>query len=196
LAGDHFQLGPIYGFGLSGEIDNDGLFDCIFTFLQKKNKLVPTALNENYRNNSEIAEWSKNRFYKEGFIARNPERRLQISIPVDIGEPQNWTEKLFWSEDYKKILDPASPVAVVKYESNSYTVSNPFEADSVVALAWLYKQLLLNADENFNEEDFWKQKIGIITPHRAQMALIRNKLLEIGFTGVPRLWIRLTAFKA
>lgn len=185
LAGDHCQLGPIYGFELSSEADNDGLFDCIFTFLQKKNKLVPTALNENYRNNSEIAEWSKNRFYKEGFIARNPDRRLQISIPVSNGELPNWSKKLVWSEDYKKILDPASPVAVVKYESNSYTVSNPFEADSVAALAWLYKQLLIDSDGNFDEKDFWNQKIGIITPHRAQMALIRNKLLEIGFTGVP-----------
>jgi hypothetical protein len=184
-AGDHFQLGPIYGFEMRRETDGEGLYDCIFTYLKNKRGLSPTALNDNYRNNGEIAEWSKNRFYTQGFIARNPRRRLEIPVSnKNESKPKNWTDKLVWSNDYGKILDPNLPVAVVTYDAASYTVSNPFEANSVAALAWLYRQILVEQnDGEFDEKEFWNERLGIITPHRAQMSLIRNKLLEIGFTN-------------
>ena len=179
LAGDHWQLGPIYNFDMRGEMNGDGLLDSIFTFLGKTNGVTRTALNENYRNNGEIAEWSKNRFYPEGFIARNPNRRLQISID-DKNAPNNWTSRLVWSKVYHQILDPNLPVIVVTYGEASYTVSNSFEAQTVAALVWLYRQLLIEQTGNFNEEYFWRDQLGVITPHRAQMALIRNKLIEAG----------------
>jgi DNA replication ATP-dependent helicase Dna2 len=53
LAGDHRQLGPIYGFQV--EDTEEGLFECVFTDMQDAHRVTPTALDTNYRTNGEIA---------------------------------------------------------------------------------------------------------------------------------------------
>jgi hypothetical protein len=179
LAGDHRQLGPIYGFQM--EQDESGLFDCIFTFMQDTHHITRTALDQNYRTNAEIAAWPRERFYAEGgYEAFQPGRRLALELPDLESEaaPAGWPERLPWSRELLRILDPELPVAVVTYDARTYTLSNPFEAQTVAALSLLYRSLLKQED-GLDDDEFWRERLGIVTPHRAQMANIRN-LLEDG----------------
>jgi superfamily I DNA and/or RNA helicase len=175
LAGDHRQLGPIYGFQLDDT--EGGLFESIFTYAQDTHGAVRTSLDTNYRTNEEIAAWPRERFYGEGYEAFHPSRRLALRLPRPAPEhPENWPQDVPWSEQFVSILDPALPVAVVTYEERPYTLSNPFEAQVVAGLTLLYRRALEDEHGSLTEEDFWGERLGIVTPHRAQMSSVRNLL--------------------
>jgi hypothetical protein len=53
----------------------------------------------------------------------------------------------FWSPEWLKILNPDVPVTVITYDAQTYTLSNPFEAQAVTALALLYHRRILEKDE-------------------------------------------------
>lgn len=181
LAGDHRQLGPIYQFAMDDSAG--GLFDCIFSFMKESHAFEPVMLEKNYRTNVEIGDWPKLRFYSEGYESFHPQRRLQIDLPERTDDPPDgWPRTLPWNADYLRILDPNLPVAVITYDARTYTLSNPFEAQVVTALATLYRKLLVEGgfytgeDDSWN--DFWNERLSIVTPHRAQMATIRNLLID------------------
>lgn len=181
-AGDHRQLGPIYGFAMRDTAA--GLYDCIFTYLQGTHDLEPVALDQNYRTNREISEWPRDRFYSEGYESFNPERRLQLEVPGPTGTPPaGWPAALPWNDLFLRILDPGQPVVVVRYPGETFTLSNPFEAQMVAALTALYRLLLRRTDPGLSDREFWEHRLGIVTPHRAQMSQIRNLLL--GRAGIP-----------
>ena len=176
IAGDHKQLGPIYGF--QPEENKEGLFDCIFTYMQNTQEIEPIALETNYRTNSEISSWPRERFYNEGYEAFYPQRRLPLVLPKTLGRPANWPENLPWSDDFLQILNPSLPVVVITYDAQGYTLSNPFESQIVAALCYLYRSFLLEQTPELSDNEFWQKRLGIVTPHRAQMSNIRNLLVE------------------
>ncbi len=177
LAGDDRQLGPIYGFQMKDSVH--GLFDCIFSYMKETHGITPVQLKHNYRTNVEISAWPCKRFYKEEYEAFFPERKLDLAIDID-SKPGGWPDHLPWSNQLFHILDPAIPVVVISYSANTYTLSNPFEAQIVSALTLLYKKLIYAQQVGVTNQEFWAQKIGIVTPHRAQMAFIRNLLINGG----------------
>ena len=179
LAGDHRQLGPIYGF--QAEDTQNGLFESIFTYMQDTHGLTRTALDTNYRTNDEIAAWPRERFYEaEGYEAFAPARRLPLALPAASDEPpEGWPRRMPWSRHLPEILDPGLPVTVVTYEEKPYTLSNPFEAQVVGALALLYRRALEEEHGTLEDEDFWGERLGIVTPHRAQMSAVRNLLEDV-----------------
>lgn len=183
LAGDHRQLGPIYGFQMKDSAH--GLFDCIFTYMSETHHICPTQLKHNYRTNVEISGWPCTRFYSNEYEAFFPERKLDLAIDID-SKPEDWPDQLPWSDEYLKILDPSIPVVVISYAANTFTLSNPFEAQILSALTYLYKHFVDRQEPGVSPQEFWTQKLGIVTPHRAQMASIRNLLIDTaGMTMDP-----------
>lgn len=174
LAGDHKQLGPIYAFEVQDTAG--GLFDCAFTYMDQTLGVTKTKLVQNYRTNLEIADWPKERFYEGTYEAVSPRQRLSITLPP--ASPEGWPESLPWSDAWLQILDPALPVAVVTYPAGTFTVSNPFEAQLVAAIATLYRLAL--GDGAPADAIFWRSQVGIVTPHRGQVSQIRNLLKAPG----------------
>ena len=179
LAGDDKQLGPVYQFKLRE--DEAGLLDCIYTYMKKTHEIEPVLLEQNYRTNVQIADWPKQRFYEERYEAYFPDKKLGIKIP-DNFDTSNWPSKLPWSEDFLQILDPEIPIAIITYPPRPYTLSNPFEAQLVSSLTYLY-WYILNLEKSIDIRDFWLEKLGIVTPHRAQKSLIKNLIMD---TVIPR----------
>jgi hypothetical protein len=156
---------------------DQGVFDSIFTHMRIGYNIHATALNENCRTNEEIAAWPRIRFYDGDYQAMQPGRRLDL-ILAD-GRPSDWPTGLPWSDAYLALLDPSRPIVVVTYPERLYTLSNPFEAVTAAALCMLYRHALGTDDW----QDFWNERLGVVTPHRAQMASIRNRLT--GLAGFP-----------
>jgi AAA domain len=171
LCGDHKQLGPVYAF--VAQDSAQGLFDCIFTYMQDTHGIEPVALRRNYRTNIEIATWPKVRFYGGEYEAVTPRQRLNLRFPSE--RPATWPTHLPWTRVWGQILDPDLPVVAITYPSLNYTLSNPVEAQAVAALALL---LRFGSVSNESEAEFWASVVGIITPHRAQASSIRNLLRE------------------
>jgi AAA domain len=168
LAGDPRQLGPIYAF----EVRNTagGLLDCIFTYLSETHGVVTTPLLRNYRTNLEISDWPRRRFYDARYAPVIPDRRLNLVPPPE--RPATWPAAVTWDPLFSAILDPNLPVVAITYPGLPYTLSNPFEAQIVAALATLYR-IALPRDE-VNNREFWDRRLGIVSPHRAQVSTIRN----------------------
>jgi superfamily I DNA and/or RNA helicase len=161
-----------------------GLFDCIFTFMQETHTIDPVMLEQNYRTNIEIGNWPKQRFYSKAYEAFHPQRRLQIMLPgCGDSPPHDWPASLPWNPAYLRILDPGLPVTVVTYDARTYTLSNPFEAQMVAALSYLYRRILIENGGYQGDVDFWIERLSIVTPHRAQIATIRNLLVDAA--GMP-----------
>jgi len=177
LAGDDKQLGPIIGFQM--ENTNEGLFDCVYTFMKEKHSVAPIAIIENYRSNTLINTWPNERFYENKLISKFENKKLEINIEPQ--KPENWDEQLRWNDFFLEILDPSIPVVIITYPGSTYTVSNPFEAQLASALVRLYKKHL---PENISNDDFVNKKIGIVTPHRAQKSNIYNLLSQAFGDGI------------
>ena len=175
LAGDDRQLGPIYAFQMKDS--SQGLFDCIFSYMKETHSVIPVQLKHNYRTNVGIAGWPSKRFYDREYGAVFPDRRLELDLR-GVRRPLDWPSDLPWSDQFLRILNPNIPVVVISYSTNTYTLSNPFEAQIISSLTLLYKKLLDEQQVGVIPYDFWEQKIGIVTPHRAQKASIRNLLVE------------------
>ncbi len=171
LAGDDKQLGPIHGFQM--EDNSDGLYDCIYSYMKDTHRVEPQTIVDNYRSNWNINEWPNRRFYNGKLTSKNPENLLQIELPHS--KPQNWPADLIWNDEYLSILDPQKPIIVITYPHSIHTVSNIFESQITAALCCLYKLTLGN---DFKSDDFINNRIGIVTPHRAQRSQIQNLLLE------------------
>ncbi|KUG17987.1 hypothetical protein ASZ90_012301 [hydrocarbon metagenome] len=182
LAGDHRQLGPIYSFKMNNS--TQGLFDCIFSYMQETHGITPVAFECNYRMNTEISGWPRDRFYTEGYEAYFPSRKLEITLPKPTGKPPcYWPSQLPWSDHFLRILDPDMPVVVISYGTHTSTLSNPFEAQMVASLSLLYKRTLDESYKTLTDKHFWSECLGIVTPHRAQMSTIRNLLISAA--GMP-----------
>jgi hypothetical protein len=190
VAGDHRQLGPVRQ--VAQENTRQGLLESVFSYMQERHGLSPLQLVRNYRTNEEIAAWPRNRFYGGRYIAHSPDRRLVLAsaIPATAQAPDGWPPDLPWSRELAMLLDPNSPIVVVTYGAKQHTLSNPFEAQIVAALAAVLRRHLPR-DDGLTELDalrwFWKEQVAVVTPHRAQMSDIANRLVSSGaFPRRPR----------
>jgi hypothetical protein len=61
----------------------------------------------------------------------------------------------FWSPEWLKILNPDVPVTVITYDAQTYTLSNPFEAQAVAALALPYRRILEKDEASLTDDEFW-----------------------------------------
>jgi len=179
LAGDHRQLGPIQAFRTRSS--EQGLLDSIFSYMQDAHGVQATQLVHNYRTNAEIALWPRQRFYNNDYEAVIPEKRLKISLPRPRGRaPEGWPEHLLWTDKYLRIMDPGLPVVVITYPGQTYTLANPFEAQIAAALAHLDYLVMQAQGGPANPDVYWNTRLGVVTPHRAQVSMIRNLLTAGG----------------
>ncbi len=171
FAGDDKQLGPIFGFQL--EDHSGGLFDCIYTYMKETHGIEPKQIIDNYRSNDHITSWPNQRFYNNKLNSIFAQKRLDIKLPLE--KPSDWPDGLLWNNSYLEILNPELPIVVLSYPSQTFTVFNPFEAQVVSALTCLYR---LSFDNSVQDSKFYEEKLGIVTPHRAQRSNIQNLLTK------------------
>lgn len=172
VCGDDRQLGPVRHFTI--EDTRQGLLESAFQFFKSAHGIDPVALKSNYRSNEVITGWPADRFY-ESFEAVAKERRLEFHSN-DGRTPPGWPSDVPWTKAYDVLLDPAYPVCVVTYPDRSATVSNAFEAAVAAGLMRNYYLRSKLANPKLTAEAFWHKAAGLVTPHRAQIATIRNLL--------------------
>ncbi len=158
LGGDHLQLPPVVQARCSdlGSGRDSGLEQSLFERLLRASpdKRI-SGLKMQYRMNLEVQDVPSRLFY-EGTLFPSPEaarRRLHVQ--------PDWSD----ATEMSKIVDPDLPVVFVDVEGADSGKSRPEEA----AVATKIVEALLACGVSPNE-------IGIITPYKAQQALIRKRL--------------------
>jgi len=175
FAGDDKQLGPIFGFQM--EDKSEGLFDCIYSYMKETHGILPKQIIDNYRSNDHITSWSNKRFYDNKLNAIFSQKRLEVNLPEQ--KPTDWPIELLWDDAYLDILNPDFPIIVLTYPPQTFTVFNPFEAHIVAALTCLYR---ISLDSSIHDTRFYEERLGIVTPHRAQRSNIQNLLTK--YSGI------------
>jgi hypothetical protein len=119
--------------------------------------------------------------------------RLQLLSPIR-AQPPNWNTTTPWFGGLAEIIDPAKALTAVTYQDGRAGQANDFEADLATAIVqqmFLSVSSSLHGERNqagievavtdaaYTPEEFWDRGIGIVTPHRAQRAVIVRRLQAI-----------------
>jgi len=206
VAGDPKQLPPIHEAKAPAGLE--AMVGSVYTFFEEIHHVRPAVLEENYRSNSAIVELAHEAGYERSLTSFSPNLRIDIVAPFPTAAPPaGWPQALLWTPEWANLLEPNSPVCCFEYPEGRSSQWNAFEADSVAALVFLLYGRL--GDRLLNERDplsgaivpaphtpyamdeFWRNGIGVVTPHRAQQALIVARLQQVfGPLGTPNQLIR------
>jgi superfamily I DNA and/or RNA helicase len=199
LAGDHKQLPPIHK--AEPPLELDAMVGSIYDFCREVHGVEPEPLTINYRSNETVVEFARSSGYPEHLESYSPELRLNLVHQIPEEQPANWPESLCWTPAWTALLDPRHPAVCFVYDEGRASQWNPFEADAVAALITLLNGRVaaqLHGERDINGQliqeglaqpysplQFWRQAVGVVTPHRAQQALIVNRLQQIFGEGNP-----------
>lgn len=173
VAGDNRQLPPVSGVH-EHEIEGRPLGVSLYDFLVRQ-EVAEFALDETFRLNAPLTAFPEQRFYPGQYRSADKvaERRIVWR--------EGWRSEL---NDFERlVLDPDFPLAVVVHDGPPGGTSNPFEARLVAKFARLVRDCRPEASDGtpFDGVEFWQDRLAVISPHRAQNALIRDIVAASGF---------------
>lgn len=165
VAGDNQQLPPVQAM-FDREINGRQLGSSLYEFL-KTAQAPEVRFEETRRMNRPLAAFGSREFYEDRFYpaADIAEEQLQLSA--------TWKDNLNPWE--RIVLDPAYPVVILLHDGPAAGVENPFERAIVTEVVRLFYERMLPApgQAELSPETFWRERLAVITPHRAQNAALR-----------------------
>jgi superfamily I DNA and/or RNA helicase len=178
------------------------LVGSIQEYLKGRFKKLPLQeLLINYRSAASFVEFGKRIGYPAGLSAHSENLKLHLMSEDPGAAPEGWQNTVPWFAGLNEILNPRRRLTAVTYEDGRAGQANEFEAGIVCSIA---QQLFLTGSQILDEEKdasgqlivqphmawdpdaFWDRGVGIVTPHRAQRALIVSRLREIFPTHDPQ----------
>jgi DNA replication ATP-dependent helicase Dna2 len=191
IAGDPKQLPPIHR--AEKPVGLEEMVGPIFSYFQDRFRLQPLVLETNYRSSRSFVELGFEAGYPRTLQSYSPDLKIDTIQPIPPTQeaPQHWPQALFWTPEWTSLLDPDQRTVCFVYREGRSSQWNPFEADAIGALIWLMygrlgNQLLNEMDPSgsiqatngqpYSSAEFWDKGVGIVTPHRAQQALIVSRL--------------------
>lgn len=206
VAGDPKQLPPIHQ--AQAPVGLEPFVGAVFTYLEKRHQIQPSVLNRNYRSNNTIVSLGQAAGYPPSLVANSASLMLDLLSPppTTATPPPNWPQHLFWTPAWATVLDATQPCSVFVYDEGRSSQWNPFEADAIASLVWLLagsglsSQLANELDRtgalkprstvHYSAAEFWAKGLGVVTPHRAQQALVVSGLQRLFSPAVAPSMIR------
>jgi hypothetical protein len=196
LFGDHLQMPPVTL--TQPPKGAEWLVGSIQTYLLQRHQIRQQPLLINYRSSQPFVDFARHIHYPAELCSHSPGLSLHLLAPVV--RPTIWSGSIDWFEGLAEIVDPAKALTAVTYADGRAGQANHFEADLVCCtVQQLFASVSgrLDGRRDGNEADvaqehsaytidkFWKQGVGIVSPHRAQRSVIVRKLSAI-FPAHPR----------
>jgi energy-coupling factor transporter ATP-binding protein EcfA2 len=184
VVGDHKQMPPIQH--LEPPKGAEHLVGSIQSYLIRRFDIKPLPLLLNYRSNNDLVEYARLLGYPPKLNAAFPTRDLQLLKAVET-VTKAMPSGLPITTAYEELLKPERRVTALIHEDVTSSQANEIEAGLVAGLAYVTRQVIakeLNEGKAttktpYSEDDFFASGIGIVTPHKAQKALVIRKLLEL-----------------
>ncbi|TAH23781.1 MAG: DUF2075 domain-containing protein, partial [Cytophagales bacterium] len=151
MAGDHLQLPPTIK---SEEASKMGLKITLLEKIMQKN-IASTLLNTQYRMNEKIMQFSNEQFYQNKLMAHSSVKNICLDLNNSIDE--------FPIE----FIDTAGCSFEEKPGKDNLSLCNEEEAN-----------LIFSHLKNLNEELKNPASVGIISPYKAQVTLIQDKIAK------------------
>ena len=165
FSGDHFQLPPVVK---SIRAKQEGLAE---TMLDRciKHPTISTLLTRQYRMHQNIMQFSNHYFYNNELEADATVKETLLSLNEDIDILNIPVE----------LIDTAGCSFDELQNPETLSLSNVGEAN----LVFKHLELLLQQYQYSGEEQ--KLSIGIISPYKEQIELLKEKLVEFDYSGFP-----------
>jgi hypothetical protein len=184
VAGDHKQMPPIQQ--LEPPKGAEHLVGSIQEYLVRRFGIVEAPLLLNYRSNSDLVEYARSLKYPARLKAAFPTRDLQLLQPIE-AVTKAMPAGLPMTTAYEELLKPERRVTAYLHEDPTSSQANELEAGLVAGLAYVTRHAMAvelyegspTTKTVYSDDDFFKSGIGIVTPHKAQKALVVRKLLEL-----------------
>jgi DNA replication ATP-dependent helicase Dna2 len=193
LAGDPKQLPPIQA--AEPPLGLEAMVGSIYAFMQDHHKVPSVMLDENYRSNATLVEFARSAGYRETLRSVSANLRLNLLNPLPDARPTDWPSDLFWTPEWSTLLEPDRPAACFVYPEGRRSQWNPFEAEAVTALVALLRGRMANrlsgevdaiagearppSGMSYTDDEFWERAVGVVTPHKAQQAMIVDRLQRL-----------------
>lgn len=193
LAADPLQLPPITQ--AEPPTNLEAMVGSIYDFYRNLHRLDQEMLEVNYRSNAAIVNFAHVVGYRRELVSWSPELRVHLSSELPMQRPAEWPEELFWTPEWSSLLDPNDTCVCVVYKDGRSSQSNAFEADAIAALLCLLHGRLCGQLANerrapegdiidlnvtpMGSAEFWRNGVGVVTPHRAQQGLIVSRLQKL-----------------
>ncbi len=198
LAGDPLQLPPIQQ--AEAPKDLEYLVGSVYGFWKEVHQIPESPLSLNYRSNDCIVGLARQSGYQATLTSHSPSLELNLLAPIPTAQPEFWDARLHWTPEWADMLSPVHPAVCFVYDDGRSSQRNEFEADAVAAMLSLLHGRMADQLRNENHAgtgqpippgataysatDFFRKAVGVVTPHRAQQALIVTRLLQVfGATG-------------
>jgi len=193
VAGDELQMPPITA--VEAPADASYLVGSIQTYLLSRGftqPITPCVLNRNYRSSSAIVEFAKTIGYPPTLDSEFPNTALNLLDPLP--DQSQFPPDLPWCDQYAMLLSPENSVVALLHEDEVSSQGNTYEAKLIAGMVWLLRQTMgsplsgrgKSTSEKPTADEFWGECVGIVTPHRAQRALVIREL-EALFPGEKNL---------
>jgi hypothetical protein len=191
LFGDHLQMPPVIA--TQPPRNAEWLVGSIQEYLRFRYQFPLQELLINYRSATSFVEFGKRIGYPPALSAHSEELKLHANTACD-AKPPAWQDAVTWFPGLAEIVNSDRRLVAVTYPDGKAGQANAFEADVVCSIV---QQLFLTFSQSLDEEknpagqiivpnhvahdqgDFWDRSVGIVTPHRAQRALIVRRIREI-----------------
>lgn len=180
IAGDYMQMPPVQS--LAPPAGAEHLVGSIHTYLMERFSLPQQPLNVNYRSADHLVDFARTLGYDPQLHAYVPNLRLQmLTAPASIALPAGLPQSSAWAA----VLDPSVVVSALIHDDPSSSQANEREAKMVAALAFILRQCASatlspkGAPTAFTDDDFIRLGLGVVTPHKAQRALVLSELQKL-----------------
>lgn len=191
IAGDHLQMPPITS--IEAPADAAYLVGSIQTYLTRRTfsaEIPRCVLERNYRSAEDIVAFARCIGYPQSLQAEYGNARLHFMqpLPAQTAYPTH----LPWCPAFGELLRRESVIATLLHEDDVSSQGNLFEAKVVAGMVWMLRQSVSAELDGWGStpathraptaQEFWSNCIGIVTPHRAQRALVIRELESL-FSG-------------
>lgn len=184
-AGDPKQMAPIHKAEPPKGLE--AMVGSVYGFLSELHRVPEIQLTTNYRSSAAVVDCFRNAGYGPDLRAHSAALRLRLKPPTEASPPE-WPSRVAWAPAYDDILDPARPVACLLHHDAVSAQSCEFEGQLAVSLVWrLWTRLVPGLEGKVSHAgvlqdptapapceaaDFWTERVGIVTPHRAQQSIV------------------------
>ncbi len=190
LVGDDNQLPPVQPVKPPEKLKN--ILSSVFTYYSQalaSARLPTVQLTINYRSHQDIVEYTNSLGVYQPMTAhpQNASRNIQSLI-------NNHQLLLSWqnstnpaNHSVATIMDPTKVTLTIIHDRDFEVGISEFEAEITVQLVTFFYRLVSPMSKN-DQDQFWKEHVGIVAPHNAQGRVIVRRLYQrITNIQVPRL---------
>lgn len=188
IAGDHLQMPPITS--LEPPVGAEYLVGSIQAYLRGRDfgtKVTTCNLTENYRSHEDIVAYARSIGYPpqlSAYFKQIAVHPLSLVPGPSAGFP---TTLPYWPE-LQTMVSTEPAVMTLLHDDDLSSQGNEVEALLVASLVWSLRETL-SAELDGQKpsvthaqptvKQFWDNSVGIVTPHRAQRALVVRELTKL-----------------